>query len=178
MATMTHPRAVRRLVLASCAFLATGAALLSPLGASPAAATSTATTIAGAATPDDARRLVLSQPEITAAAVRVARRQKGDPYQYGAAGPDAFDCSGLVQFSFARAGQSMPRTSSEQATATRRVSAASARRGDLVFFYDKGGVYHVGIYLGDQRVLHSPRTGEVVQAEQIWTTKVFFGRVR
>lgn len=117
------------------------------------------------------------QAAITGAAVRVALRQRGDRYRYGAAGPDAFDCSGLVQFAFHRAGGVLPRTSGEQARATKRIPRSRARRGDLVFFSEDRAVYHVGIYLGDDRLLHAPGTGERVQTGQLWTRRVSFGRV-
>jgi cell wall-associated NlpC family hydrolase len=125
-----------------------------------------------------AGRTPSTQALITRAALKVAYRQIGDRYTYGADGPDAFDCSGLVQFSFLRAGQWIPRTSGEQAKATKRVPAAQARRGDLAFFYDGDGVYHVAFYLGRNRILHAPGTGQRVETGEIWTTKVFFGRVR
>jgi cell wall-associated NlpC family hydrolase len=118
------------------------------------------------------------QAAITGAAVRVALRQRGDRYRYGAAGPDAFDCSGLVQFAFHRAGGVLPRTSGEQARATKPIPRSRARRGDLVFFSEDRAVYHVGIYLGDDRLLHAPGTGERVQTGHLWTRRVSFGRVR
>ena len=66
----------------------------------------------------------------------IARHQTGDPYQYGAAGPNRFDCSGLVYYSYRRAGfRHIPRTSSAQAHHMRRISRRHLRRGDFVFFY-------------------------------------------
>lgn len=109
-------------------------------------------------------------------ALRAARTRAGSPYVYGAAGPTRFDCSGLVQWSFRKVGKRLPRTSGAQAGATRRV--ARPRRGDLVFFSNGGRVYHVGIYAGDRMIWHSPRPGSSVRKERIWTSSVFYGRVR
>ncbi|KRA29882.1 MULTISPECIES: C40 family peptidase [unclassified Nocardioides] len=109
-------------------------------------------------------------------ALRAAKSRAGKPYVYGATGPNAFDCSGLVQWSFRKAGKKLPRTSGAQAGATRRVS--HPRRGDLVFFTGGGGVYHVGIYAGNHTIWHASRPGSPVKRERIWTSSVFYGRVR
>ena len=116
-------------------------------------------------------------------AVAIARHQKGDPYRYGADGPNAFDCSGLTYFSFRRAGFShMPRTSSAQAHYATHIKRSHMRRGDLVFFYDNGGVYHVGVYAGawngHRHVLHAPYSGARVRTERIWTHRWFAGTLR
>ena len=77
---------------------------------------------------------------------RIARAQAGEPYVYGAAGPNAFDCSGLVYYSYRRAGfKHIPRTSSQQAHHARHIKRKNMRRGDFVFFTGGGGVYHVGV---------------------------------
>lgn len=110
-------------------------------------------------------------------ALRIASAQAGDPYRYGAAGPNAFDCSGLTSFSFARAGKSIPRTSKAQRAATRHISAKDRQRGDLVFFHGSGGVYHVGIYAGDNAIWHAPYMGRTVSKERIWSSSVSYGRV-
>jgi len=110
--------------------------------------------------------------------LRVAASKKGTPYRYGATGPRAFDCSGYTRWVFARVGKHLPRTSSAQAQATRRIRARNRRIGDLVFFRSGGHVYHVGIYAGHNRIWHAPRTGERVHLERIWTRAVVYGRVR
>lgn len=110
------------------------------------------------------------------AVLRIAASKAGTPYSYGATGPNAFDCSGFTQWVFNRVGKNLPRTSSAQAGAVRRVSAGDARPGDLVFFTGGGGVYHVGIYAGGGTLWHAPRTGEGVRRERIWTSSVFYGR--
>lgn len=110
--------------------------------------------------------------------VRTAAAQAGDPYRYGAAGPHAFDCSGLVLYSAKRNGKHLPRTSSAQRGATRRIAFKDRRRGDLVFFHGSSGVYHVGIYAGMNTIWHAPYTGARVRKERIWTSAVSYGRVR
>ena len=110
-------------------------------------------------------------------AFRVAAAQTGDPYRYGAAGPNAFDCSGLTSYAFRRAGKAIPRTSSAQRGAARRIPASAARPGDLVFFHGGGGVSHVGFYAGGHRILHSPYSGSRVKIERIWSRSVSYGRI-
>lgn len=109
-------------------------------------------------------------------AVAVARTRAGSPYSYGANGPRAFDCSGLTQWVFKKLGKRLPRTSDAQAGAVRRVK--HPRRGDLVFFHNGGNVYHVGIYAGRHRLWHASRPGTPVHKARIWSSSVFYGRVR
>jgi cell wall-associated NlpC family hydrolase len=116
-------------------------------------------------------------------AASIAANQKGDPYAYGAAGPNRFDCSGLTYYSYRKAGFSnIPRTSSAQAHFAQRIHRSNMRRGDLVFFYDGGGVYHVGVYAGSSHgrrlVLHAPYSGARVRTERIWTDRWFPGTLR
>lgn len=100
------------------------------------------------------------QPSTTARTpiVRAALRMLGRPYRYGADGPIAFDCSGLTQYSYARAGIEIPRTVRLQyrlATHVRHL-----RPGDLVFFrIHSHAVSHVGIYIGNGRFVHAPASG-------------------
>jgi cell wall-associated NlpC family hydrolase len=115
--------------------------------------------------------------------LRVAIRQKGDPYVYGADGPGAFDCSGLTMFSYDRVGFSLPRSSGDQARFVRRIPKANIRRGDFVFFHtSSGAVYHVAIYLGHHHghryILHAPHSGTVVRRDKIWTHSWFAGTLR
>ncbi|MGI5159709.1 C40 family peptidase [Microbispora sp. CA-102843] len=95
-------------------------------------------------------------------ALQFAYKQVGKPYRYGGAGPDAWDCSGLVQAAWAAAGVSLPRTSYEQWAwgASRRVSLDELQPGDLLWH---AGYGHVGIYAGDGKVVHAPQTGDVVK---------------
>jgi cell wall-associated NlpC family hydrolase len=115
-------------------------------------------------------------------AARVAVNQIGDPYSYGANGPNAFDCSGLTSFAYHRSNLSLPRTSDSQARHTRRIKKSNLRRGDLVFFHSGGNVYHVGMFLkrrnGERIIVHSSRSGTPVKRDPIWTSSWFAGTVR
>ncbi|MBC9725758.1 NlpC/P60 family protein [Streptomyces sp. TRM68367] len=94
-------------------------------------------------------------------AVSYAYQKLGNPYVWGATGPDAFDCSGLVQAAYRSAGVSLPRTTYAQIDAGRRVSRSELLPGDLVFFYS--GISHVGIYVGNGSMIHAPRPGAPVR---------------
>lgn len=91
--------------------------------------------------------------------------QVGKPYRYGGGGPDSFDCSGLVKWAYGKAGRSLPRTTYDQYRQGTPVSRANAARGDLVFFYS--GPSHVGIHLGDGRMVHAPSSGKTVQVVRL-----------
>ena len=111
-----------------------------------------------------------------ALALAFVAAQVGKPYRWGAAGPDAFDCSGLVQQAWAAAGVTLPRVAKDQYAATTRISFADLQPGDLVFF--EKGIGHVGIYIGDGVMIDAPHTGAVVQPDSIfWKDLAGFGRV-
>jgi hypothetical protein len=99
---------------------------------------------------------------LNAAASRV-----GAPYVWGATGPDSFDCSGLVQWSFAKIGIRMPRVSQEQFFTGPHVPYKDARPGDLLFFHndptDPTNIDHVAIYIGNGQEIEAPHTGDVVK---------------
>lgn len=97
----------------------------------------------------------------------LASRLIGSPYRWGGATPEGFDCSGLVYYAFGEAGIKVPRTSQEQFQAARPVPVSSARPGDLVFFGQGGRISHVGIYIGDQRFIHSPEAGQSVKVSAL-----------
>ena len=102
----------------------------------------------------------------TGNAIDVARQFIGMPYEWGGASPDtSFDCSGLTQYSYAQSGIQLPRTAQQQYEATTRIDAGQAQAGDLVFFHSTApsGEYitHVGIYLGDGKMLHAGSQGIV-----------------
>jgi cell wall-associated NlpC family hydrolase len=96
-----------------------------------------------------------------AAAVAFARAQLGKPYVWGAVGPDAFDCSGLIQAAWSAAGVSLPRTTYDQINAGQRIPVSQLQPGDLVFYYS--GVSHVGIYVGNHQIIHAPHPGASVE---------------
>ncbi|WP_208036737.1 NlpC/P60 family protein [Streptomyces cyanogenus] len=100
-----------------------------------------------------------------AAAVAYAYGKLGSPYVWGATGPNAFDCSGLVQAAYRSAGISLPRTTYAQINAGHRVSRSELRPGDLVFFYS--GISHVGIYVGNGRMIHAPNPSAPVRVAPI-----------
>jgi len=84
-------------------------------------------------------------------AVDTARSQVGKPYEYGAAGPDSYDCSGLTQYAYRSAGIELPHSSRSQSEMGTPVDRANLQPGDLVFFYQP--VSHVGIYVGDGQMV-------------------------
>jgi len=94
-------------------------------------------------------------------AVAEAYRQLGKPYQWGAAGPDSFDCSGLTMWVWAKAGVSLPHHSGSQYNQGTHVSQSELRPGDLVFFGSP--IHHVGIYVGNGNMINAPETGDVVK---------------
>lgn len=114
----------------------------------------------------------------------VARHQIGDRYAWGAAGPNRFDCSGLTYYALhTRSGFSrFPRTASAQARFSRHIRRSNLRRGDLIFIYNRAGVYHVGLFAGWSRghrlILHAPHTGARVRVERLWTSQWFAGTLR
>ncbi len=98
-------------------------------------------------------------------AVDTAMAQIGDPYVWAAAGPDAFDCSGLTQYAYAAAGVSLPHSSSMQSQMGTPVSRSELQPGDLVFFYSP--VSHVGMYIGNGQMVHASTSGTPVQVASL-----------
>ncbi|MEP6526318.1 MAG: NlpC/P60 family protein [Nocardioidaceae bacterium] len=94
-------------------------------------------------------------------AVDFALAQLGDPYVYGAAGPDTWDCSGLTMGAWGAAGVYLPHSSSMQYSYGTPVAMSDLQPGDLVFFYSP--ISHVAIYIGGGQVVHAPHTGDVVR---------------
>ncbi|HSE80173.1 MAG TPA: peptidoglycan-binding protein [Gaiellaceae bacterium] len=95
----------------------------------------------------------------------IAQRYLGIPYRWGGESPSTgFDCSGFVQFVFSRVGVSLPRVVSAQYRAGRAVARSALRPGDIVFF---NGLGHDGIYIGGNRFVHSPSSGDVVKISTI-----------
>ncbi|MDP6450100.1 MAG: C40 family peptidase [Lentisphaeria bacterium] len=91
----------------------------------------------------------------------------GSPYRYGGRGPNAFDCSGLVVYSYQAAGVKVPRTSALQFKAATPVDIDAARPGDLLFFSYSRKTSHVGIYLGNQQFVHAPSSGGNVSVQSL-----------
>ncbi|MFB9741877.1 NlpC/P60 family protein [Pseudonocardia sulfidoxydans] len=145
-----------------------------PTPAQPVAAAEEAPADFTSALPDDR----------AAVAVRTAMAQIGLPYQWGGNGPtagdDGFDCSGLTTFAYAAAGIPLPRTAATQYAAGPHVPAgAPLQPGDLVFYGTPGAVHHVGMYIGDGRMVNAPTFGEPVQtAYYRWTGDDYLGATR
>jgi len=102
-------------------------------------------------------------------AAQHAAQLVGKPYRYGGASPSTgFDCSGLVQWSYAQAGRKLPRSTDEQRAAANRIKVSELRRGDLIFFDQEGKKHsHVGIYLGERRFVHAPSSGKHVRNDTL-----------
>jgi hypothetical protein len=111
--------------------------------------------------------------DLAARALTLALAQRGKPYVFGAAGPDAFDCSGLVQWAFRQLGVAAPRTAQAQHAWTRPVDVAELRPGDLVFFErtysSPDRVTHVGIYAGGGQMVNAPAVSAAVRLEPLDT---------
>ncbi|OKI84946.1 glycoside hydrolase [Streptomyces sp. CB02414] len=93
-------------------------------------------------------------------AVEYATAQVGKPYQWGAEGPKAYDCSGLTSQAWVAAGTAIPRTSQQQWKQLQRVDIKDMRPGDLIIYFDDAS--HVGMYVGDGSVVHAPRPGRSI----------------
>ena len=104
--------------------------------------------------------------------ISMAKAKLGSPYVWGAEGPDSFDCSGFTYYIYKNAlGITLPRTSKAQSTYGTYVSKENLQPGDLVFFDSSYGsnVNHVGIYIGNNEMIHSPKPGDVVKVQKIDT---------
>ena len=114
-------------------------------------------------------------PAGAAGAIEAAESQTGVPYVWGGETPGAgFDCSGLVQWAWAQAGVSLPRTSGAQYAATTQISLADIEPGDLLF-YGPGGADHVAMYIGGGEMIEAPETGESVHITGVRTGNDFAG---
>jgi cell wall-associated NlpC family hydrolase len=147
------------------------------LGTTEALAVGQAPLVAGAAAPAVQAPVKLvaaakpAAPAVAAAAGRrgsamsIAMGKLGAPYRWGAAGPGAFDCSGLVYWSYRQTGMTLPRSSSAQARVGAPVAKGALQPGDLVFFYRP--VSHVAIYIGGGRVVHASTAGKPVKISNL-----------
>jgi hypothetical protein len=115
---------------------------------------------------DNVQQLLFGQ-----AVLREARRHLGQPYAWGGEGGDdgkgGFDCSGYTQYVFKSFGIDLPRTALAQYQKGIEIEKPALLPGDLVFFLSNGAPMHVGIYAGDGKFLHAPRTGEVISEESL-----------
>ena len=97
--------------------------------------------------------------------IALAKSEVGKPYVWGAVGPDSFDCSGLVQYVYAKYGVNMPRTTYDQVKVGQTVSMDSLQPGDLLFWGSTTAPYHVAIYIGNNQYVNSatPEQGTILQ---------------
>lgn len=112
-------------------------------------------------------------------AVAYAKAQLGRPYQWAAAGPGSFDCSGLTMMAWRYGGKALPHWSVAQFAQSTRISVGQLRPGDLVFWGSTpGSIHHVAMYIGNGQIIHAPRTGQPVQINSMyyWVPPDFFGR--
>lgn len=110
--------------------------------------------------------------------VTEALRHRGTPYVWGGSTPAGFDCSGFTSYVYAKFGVKMAHSTYTQYDAYERVARKNLLPGDLVFF---SGVGHVGIYIGNGKMVHSPRSGksvEVVRINSSWYGRTYVGAVR
>jgi murein DD-endopeptidase len=130
-----------------------------------------AAAIAGCAgSPDapDRPAVVRASDETARKAVDYARDMVGKPYKYAGDSPAGFDCSGLVRYSYGKAGLQMPRDTRSQRNASVPVSLKNLREGDLLFFDQEGKkASHVGMYIGNGRFVHAPSSGGKVRTDSL-----------
>ncbi len=152
--------------------------LVSPAAGSGVAVTSGAAGASGSATSDGP---ALTQAELIRF-LKAAESRVGLPYVWGAAGPQSFDCSGLVQWSLAQAGVVMPRVAVDQARTGPMVPVAQLQPGDLLFYHTDPTaptyISHVAIYLGHDLMLQAPRPGLDVEIVPADTGAGFAGAVQ
>lgn len=100
-----------------------------------------------------------------ATAVRFAHGALGSPYQWGGSGPHGYDCSGLTSAAWGAAGVSLPHNAAAQYGSVARIGRGDLKPGDLVFYY--GDLHHVGMYVGDGKIIHAPNEGQNVRVSGI-----------
>jgi cell wall-associated NlpC family hydrolase len=105
----------------------------------------------------------------SAEVMQVVAKQKGKPYKYGAAGPKAFDCSGLVQYVYKKAGKKIGRTSGAQ-LGGKHIAKGKKQKGDIMIFINSSGAYHSAIYAGGGKMWEAQRSGTRVGVHKIWSS--------
>ncbi len=143
-----------------------------PSSASPSSAAGS-----GSATATDPAGSSASASSLGAKIVYLASKQAGKPYMWGAQGPNAFDCSGLVQYVYKQLGRNIPRVTDAQYAAAQKVSQGAKQPGDLIFFGSPGNIYHVGIYAGNDMIWAAPHSGTVVRLQKIYSSHYLVGRI-
>jgi cell wall-associated NlpC family hydrolase len=179
MSTTTKKRGIFARSMLMTPLLAAG--LIAGLSSGPVSGTTAAAAAPAKAAPQTITMQNTATTTLTLAqrGLRIAAAQRGKPYRWGADGPYAYDCSGLVYYTYTRVlHRNLPRTANAQRLATVRIAKSSVRPGDLIFFMSGGRAYHVGVYAGYGKVWHAPRPGQYVQLSRIWTTAWVAGRVR
>lgn len=101
----------------------------------------------------------------------IAKSKVGAPYSWGASGPNAFDCSGLTSWAHRQVGKSIPRTSSAQASAGKKVSMNALQPGDVISYY--GGASHVAIYIGNGKIVHALNSSNPVRIDNLHMMPVY-----
>lgn len=110
--------------------------------------------------------------------ISTLKAQVGKPYVYGAAGPNSFDCSGLTYYCYKKAGIYLNRGSRDQASNGKYVSKSNLKPGDLIFFNSgTNTIRHVGMYVGNNKFIHSPSPGKTVRYESLSTSYYVKGYV-
>jgi peptidoglycan DL-endopeptidase CwlO len=113
---------------------------------------------------------IIAPPGIRGDAMNKALSKRGSTYVWGGAGPTTFDCSGLVMWSYAQFGVSLPHSSQAQSGMGTLISnRADLQPGDLVFFGSSGHIHHVGIYVGNGDMVDAPDTGSVVRIDPLFS---------
>ncbi len=101
--------------------------------------------------------------------IKWAAKQKGDPYKYGANGPNSFDCAGLVQYVYKKSGKKIGRTSGAQLKG-KHIAKGKKKKGDILIFVSNGRAYHSAIYAGDGKMWEAQRSGTKVGKHKIWSS--------
>lgn len=167
MPSSTLSRSGRALALPALVVALVGSLLVAAPQADAATTTTPTTTETTEGTPTTGSRLL-----------EEAEKHRGKPYQYGATGPSRFDCSGFTKYVYSRVGKSLPRTSREQYRVSRKIAKADKEVGDLIFTRSRRGrIGHVGIYAGSGKFWVSPKSGDVVKLQKIYTSNYSVGRV-